>query len=86
MNELSEEIEGLSSTVLRGRALADQGSFDDAIELAEPAVQVAYDQGHWVWAAELHVLLATCFRQRGRDVRAELDEAIFHMGRGAGGA
>ncbi|MDX6636168.1 MAG: hypothetical protein QOF06_2371 [Solirubrobacterales bacterium] len=86
MEVLSEEVDRLSSIFLRGRALAEQGKFDEAIELGESAIPVAYDQGHWVWAAELHTLLATCLRQRGRDVRAELDQAIEHMGRGAGGA
>ena len=76
MEILSEEIDRLISIILRGRELAEQGKFDEAIELGESAIPVAYDQGHWVWAAELHALLATCFRLRGHQVRTDLDEAI----------
>jgi tetratricopeptide (TPR) repeat protein len=86
MEVLFEEVDRLRSVFLQGRSLTEQGKFDEAIELGESTIPVAYDQGHWDWAAELHTLLATCFRLRGRHVRTDIDEAIKHMTRGAGGA
>jgi tetratricopeptide (TPR) repeat protein len=86
MDVRAAELAQLSSIFVRGRELADEGNYDEAMELAEAALDEAYDKGHLPWAAEFHMLIAICLRQRGGNVRTELDEAIRHMTRGAEGA
>lgn len=85
MQKRAKEEGRLAKTILRAQAMTEQQEYDSAIELAESALPSTYEQGHWVWSADLHAILATCFRSRDGDVRVDLDKAIEHMELGARG-
>lgn len=85
MKKRANEEEALAKTTLRIQAMAEHREYDATIKLAESTLPSTYEQGHWVWSADLHTILATCFRSRDGDVRADLDTAIEHMELGARG-
>jgi tetratricopeptide (TPR) repeat protein len=85
MDKREDEEGRLGQSILQAQAMVEKGEFEAAIQLAESALRSADEQGHWVLRADLHAILATSFRSRGGDVRADLDKAIVHMEEGARG-